>query len=107
MPVPYLTAVAFTNAIRVNYPDLVVPTKVPASYHARVGKALKESKFTLEEATLLGQWLRAQKWLTEPTTLLTVATKGGEWLAKAQASKAKIKKEVQATEWVNMDDLEV
>lgn len=102
-----LSASAFATAIRKHYPALVVPTKVPKSFYIRVGKAIKESGFTVEDAEKIGAWLSKQRWITQPMTLLTVALKGGEWLAKAQAIKTPKVQEKQEDAWIDVSDLEI
>lgn len=73
----------FSAQIKLGYPSLVVPKKVPGSYFGRVAKLLKETGITVEDAYIIGQWLGKQTWITAPLSIMVVAQKAGEWLAKA------------------------
>ena len=105
-----LSSQKFADAIRKHYPALVVPTKVPKSFWARLGKAIKDAGYTAEDAERLGFWLSNQKWIKEPMSVLTVANKGGEWLAKISASKqrvsAKHSREAEDEQWIDLEGLQ-
>lgn len=79
----------FAGQIRLGYPSLVVPKKVPPAYFGKVVKLLKEAGITVEDAYIIGQWLGRQSWISSPLTVMVVAQKAGEWLAKATAEKPK------------------
>lgn len=103
-----ITNQQFVTAIRKAYPKLIVPAKAPRSYFNKAYKLINSSNITVEDAELIGRWLAKQGWLKSPTTLIVVASKAGEWLAKAQAEQNKpvAPRTRKEDDWITTEDFE-